>query len=552
MTDLFNYNILLNQAMKKVRNIRDPKSEKQEYVYYGFQEVQNKNVVSIGGSSHQIYVETTEKARKITVECLEAILIYLFKYYNYEVESVERAKIAFKVQFAILDKKNSTLWLFKEPQCDLSIITSRFILDEITKAKKHFNVQECFFVYLMYENAHQQFLNYKTLGDAINKNIFSLHSLFDRYFGIEEFVEFQKCFTNYTKVVNDYLGFSIIKTLTPVAQVNFAKIVQYRLINFDYNRLLEIEMHNKKLSESCYMDIRTKYFDNNLYFIMLGTGDYSESLITAEWMYDSMKKAQAIDLTVVGMGYLKAIEQLIYSIILLHKNEDRDIKSNLRHGVCTVKLNDAQIDNGEIDSTIGALANFCKDNPDIFRSTLQFKAKRYVTEAIFVFKDIRNGYFHKYNICEWSKINEIRDITYYLAFLLLGSLELTEENKMALGFPQEDFISDKYRLCEYIHVHAGDGFILCFDESSEVFAIAQRDPQVAPINNLFMRYSGAYFSQCGKSPKNIFTDMPTEIYLCRIEISAEKEIQLTPIKTKLIFSGGKFVGPTLFEEGVLY
>ena len=105
MTDLFNYNILLNQAMKKVRNIRDPKSEKQEYVYYGFQEVQNKNVVSIGGSSHQIYVETTEKARKITVECLEAILIYLFKYYNYEVESVERAKIAFKVQFAILDKK---------------------------------------------------------------------------------------------------------------------------------------------------------------------------------------------------------------------------------------------------------------------------------------------------------------------------------------------------------------------------------------------------------------------------------------------------------------
>ena len=130
--------------------------------------------------------------------------------------------------------------------------------------------------------------------------------------------------------------------------------------------------------------------------------------------------------------------------------------------------------------------------------------------------------------------------------------ELTEENKMALGFPQEDFTSDKYRLCEYIHVHAGDGFILCFDESSEVFAIAQRDPQVAPINNLFMRYSGAYFSQCGKSPKNIFTDMPTEIYLCRIEISAEKEIQLTPIKTKLIFSGGKFVGPTLFEEGVLY
>lgn len=55
------------------------------------------------------------------------------------------------------------------------------------------------------------------------------------------------------------------------------------------------------------------------YQVMLGDHHFSESLITAEWLYDSMKKAQAIDLTVIGMGYFKAVERVLFELICLHK-----------------------------------------------------------------------------------------------------------------------------------------------------------------------------------------------------------------------------------------
>ena len=36
---------------------------------------------------------------------------------------------------------------------------------------------------------------------------------------------------------------------------------------------------------------------------------------------DSMKRAQAIDLTAIGMGYFKAVEQLLYEILMVNNCE---------------------------------------------------------------------------------------------------------------------------------------------------------------------------------------------------------------------------------------
>ena len=65
-------------------------------------------------------------------------------------------------------------------------------------------------------------------------------------------------------------------------------------------------------------------FSERDYFLSLVYGKiYSESLVTAAWLYDSMKQAQAIDLTVIAMGYFKAAEQFIFSLIRLNdKNYD--------------------------------------------------------------------------------------------------------------------------------------------------------------------------------------------------------------------------------------
>lgn len=56
-----------------------------------------------------------------------------------------------------------------------------------------------------------------------------------------------------------------------------------------------------------FEELQQRYFNKKLFLAMLSNRDFAESFITSEWLYDSMKKAQAIDLTVIGTGYFKAI-----------------------------------------------------------------------------------------------------------------------------------------------------------------------------------------------------------------------------------------------------
>lgn len=71
-----------------------------------------------------------------------------------------------------------------------------------------------------------------------------------------------------------------------------------------------------------------------------------------------MKKAKAIDLTIIGMGYFKAVEQLLYELICFHKNQGLCIRN--------IPLDDDHIAlylSGEkssetLDLTLGAMAMF--------------------------------------------------------------------------------------------------------------------------------------------------------------------------------------------------
>lgn len=63
--------------------------------------------------------------------------------------------------------------------------------------------------------------------------------------------------------------------------------------------------------------IEAQFVNDKVFRFALGNHDYAESLITAEWLINSMEKAKAIDLTVIGMGYLKAVELLLFDLICL-------------------------------------------------------------------------------------------------------------------------------------------------------------------------------------------------------------------------------------------
>ena len=265
-----------------------------------------------------------------------------------------------------------------------------------------------------------------------------------------------------------------------------------------------------------------------------------------------MRDAAAIDLTVIGMGFLKSVEQLIYAIIVLHKNAGLTIKA--KNSKDYIEINTKNIEAESIDTTIGSMANFFKINlknpeqPQVLREDLPYSVRKYIIEAMFTFKDIRNGYFHKQNIHDWAVIDTIRSTTYNLIFLLLGSASLRETDKTELGFPQENFFSDLYRLCEYINYHAGDIFYLCFDETHECIAIAHRDNAAYPVNGIYYHYSGVYFAPPGQSTAIKLPYMPKQIYLGSLGIQDCEEVKFEPRKVVKIYSEGKFVGPSIWEE----
>lgn len=168
----------------------------------------------------------------------------------------------------------------------------------------------------------------------------------------------------YVESVRNCIGYNTVKTLTPGSLINFRKVTENEILKHPYDELLNVQVKNYTLEPTELNKLKDQFFKDKTFQGLLGDKGYAESLVTAKWLFDSMKKAQAIDLTIIGMGYFKAVEQLLYELICLHKNEGRQIKKDYsRHDLpATVELNDANIDDEAIDTTIGSMAVFYRDN----------------------------------------------------------------------------------------------------------------------------------------------------------------------------------------------
>ena len=286
----------------------------------------------------------------------------------------------------------------------------------------------------------------------------------------------------------------------------------------------------------------------------MGSHDFAESLITAEWLYSSMKKASAIDLTTVGMGYLKAVEQLLYELICLHKDNGllakKDYSVENRDLPDLIPLSTENIEARKIDFSIGSMANFVKSNFLLFRSDLRAPTKKYIREFLFNFADLRNGYFHKHNIHDWNKIDEIRGAAFRAAFLLIGAFDLDNEAIKTLGAPSTDAFTDYAKLCEYVNYHSGEIFYLVFDYGEEM-GIAMSDPQPQTINDEYIQYTGVYFKELrdnGRVFRFREENLPKEIHIGKFVFAQTEMIGVTPVKVKKVYENGKYLGPSIAEE----
>lgn len=215
------------------------------------------------------------------------------------------------------------------------------------------------------------------------------------------------------------------------------------------------------------------------------------------------KKAQAIDLSVVALGYFKTVEQLLFEVIkLFHSGSELS----------------------EDDFTLGLIATYYKRfNP--YGDSIYPFTKSYIKEYVFYYKDLRNGYSHKHNITDKDKIDEIRNATYDLIFLILGSHKFNDEKLSKLGYVEREYENDFYYLCEYMNYHAGDVFYV-YARDREIMCFANNDVNLINKGKC-LEYSGVYIQDIVSKKKYRIdaNSLPTKIILEKLEVVGKHKIE---------------------------
>jgi hypothetical protein len=403
-------------------------------------------------------------------------------------------------------------------------------------------------------------------------HVYSLGYFFEQFFGLEECYAFKEFASRFTIDVKNYLGYTVAKNLIPNALFSFKKVVETSLRNYPFAQKVARENSEDGITEEQIAVIEQQFFDKNYYKVVIGKMDFAESFITAEWLYDTMKTTGKIDLTAVAMGYFKAIEQLLYNLIILHTNEKRTIqKLNSRKNrkfPWKIELNDDNINNGRVDKMLNSLIGFLHDNKDLFRSEIGEKTRDYIIKELNKIKTLRNGYFHKDNLHEWEKVDEARLNTYVVFYLVFGAYEFSTQDMIKLNIPAVSQETDYDKLCKYMNYNNQEIYYVGSNTSIFYSAVGQPDRYIEYDEYGDAKYSGAYVNKLiGVKAEKVILDIEDISALQKEVLKLDPEDQhltiyegnMTPCPrgmefsgpVKVIFDKGKFVGNGI-EEDIKY
>lgn len=271
---------------------------------------------------------------------------------------------------------------------------------------------------------------YETLFDDINKMYqqkgidverVPILSFWKEHFGDNECKELIAFLNQVTEKVKEIIGFNTVVTPTDKAISKFKVTCCNTLVN-------KVSFQNMPQAlENEYETLKYNYIERQLWRAMIGNCNFAISFITSEWFYNMYQLTENIDLTTVVSGYLKSVEQLLFSIIQLSAGTGITIKGRDR------KIIELTEDNNDIvDTTLGSLENVIKHNGQILE--ISNYAKNCLLGIIDDWRDKqRNGYFHKHNLHSLNKVDEIREEAFKLYFLILGSCSIKDVQFNELG-----------------------------------------------------------------------------------------------------------------------
>lgn len=541
MVQPFDYSKHFNVAIEQIQQLRSPHATSLTHQTLGWRIIQSQAITNVGGDEYDRFAAIIPGARAVTHNCILNVLWQLLREKAPQCKLIPPKSEQLRnagIHFAFIDTASNCLVVVTDKEPDILCVADDYIPDGIAQLMRATGIPNYKHIYLLHEYAYLQYIKHTVDTDDPGHGCgaYSLRWLFDTYFGEGEYPYFQEALSIYKKRVDELLGYAIVRVLNRSALEKFRMITDKELLKFNYAQVETITVISEKknqppkpcsLEPGEYEKMQRQFIANCKYKVLLGQSDFAESLITAEWLRDSMRKAQAIDLTVIGTGYFKAAEQLLY---------------------CLAKLRFSDVDEKE---TFGNFAyRYQKNQKLFFHKDLLPTTREYVYESIYSYAKLRNGYFHKHNIHDPNRIEEIRKATFLLVFLLLGSQKLSGTDLAALGTPTLHNYSEFNILCDYVEFHSHDYFCLKPDGFPDQWV------QPVEMANIPASIKGAATSRClyffSLSTKKIFRvteeNLPKCIWIGKLDIKQTTQISLDLVKEKLLYESGRYTIPALVDE----
>lgn len=307
-------------------------------------------------------------------------------------------------------------------------------------------VQSCqhpvYLVYLLKDSIHsrneitKQKLQMYEKKKLHNLKIILFEDFLLEQFGSNELNLFKKEMMTYKDEMHQVVGYQITEIFNSHNLALLKTEVEQDILNFEYNRLksdkyMEIRSINgkhKDLYDMNFETIKSFFLKQKRYMLLFGNSDFAKSFLTSEWLKKRYFSLSEMDNTFIVAGYLKSIEQLLWKIICI-VGRGRKIKE--------VTIEESNYE--DIDTTLGSLQHFITnyDNDDLFEiafgSSNHYVMKYLQNQLSLWRRKYRNGYFHKHNLENKKQVDAIRDETYFLYLLILGSISLDDDAMTALN-----------------------------------------------------------------------------------------------------------------------
>ena len=519
------YEAAKQYALIKIRHQRNPHAPQEFENRSDLQLAFKQELFGIKDVNAKSYSWVIQQAELFSIEMFKRIIVDLLKKYKIEhmIVNYDKRKVYPEPIVAFVTEKDKTLFVVR------NLYDEQFQQEFISAVTEVYKARSLKTILMVHDYAYKFMFNHNNdeKDPSRGTGLYSIRYMFETLFGTEEYECFKTFEQNYTEEVRRYLGYQVVKTLTPNALYSFKKVVEQKLISFPYRKHIS-ELATTAIPTQQLDAIMKQFLQKKYYKALVGKKEYAQSFVTAEWLYDTMKEAGRIDYTAVVMGYFKAVEQLMFEFIKRHMDPGRKLKKKGSKGYDSLtKIN---LDADKLDTTLGALIGFLKyyHNRDLFIPEIKTNsvAQDGILSIIDQAKEDRNIYFHKKNINKPEKkdeddiIEKARILSYSILALLLGAYEYSDQDRVTLNIPEENGETDYEKLCGYINYNSAHLFYISSDGSElmPVYAVADDNVKIDEYGD--SKFSGVYFQKI-------------------LGIGSEKiEISINDIMTKHVLSAG--------------